>query len=81
MPVGVMAQQQGFRYMKDNRAMWFRASGCRDGYCVEVATSPAGMLVRDAKDEERGAVLSFATESWQAFIGSLRKEAGGAGRV
>jgi hypothetical protein len=67
--------------MKDNRVTWFRASACRDGYCVEVASSPDGMLVRDAKDEERGAVLSFAAGPWHAFIGSLRKETGGAGLV
>ncbi|GAB7050917.1 hypothetical protein JCM9534A_60430 [Catenuloplanes indicus JCM 9534] len=55
-----------------DRLAWVRSSACRDGYCVEVAASPSGILVRDAKDEGRGAVLGFRAGAWNAFIAGVR---------
>jgi hypothetical protein len=39
--------------------------------CVEVATAPDGMLVRDSKDPD-GPVLVFARDSWLAFVEDVK---------
>jgi len=41
------------------------------GHCVEVAESPAEVLVRDSKDAT-GPVLRFAAAGWQDFITGIR---------
>ncbi|MDR7275841.1 DUF397 domain-containing protein [Catenuloplanes atrovinosus] len=60
---------------------WLRASACRDGYCVEVAASPSGTFVRDAKDGGHGPVLRFTAEAWTSFVKSLHGSVDGAGRA
>lgn len=46
-------------------------SGSGGGNCIEVATAPGTVHVRDSKDQ-RGPVLSFSTEQWTAFIDFAR---------
>ena len=41
-----------------------------NGSCVEVRQLPTAVQVRDTKDRT-GPVLSFAAESWQAFIAGV----------
>jgi predicted secreted Zn-dependent protease len=41
------------------------------GHCVEVASVPAAVLVRDSKDAA-GPVLSFGTPGWSGFIAGIR---------
>ena len=38
------------------------------GECVEVATCPATVRVRDSKDKA-GPVLAFDLDAWRAFVG------------
>ncbi|MFD0141383.1 MULTISPECIES: DUF397 domain-containing protein [unclassified Streptomyces] len=49
---------------------WFKSSysGAEGGDCVEVATSPGTVHIRDSKDKA-GPVLSLAPEGWAAFVG------------
>lgn len=42
-----------------------------NGACVEVASSAAGMAVRDSKDPE-GAVLYYEVAAWSSFVGAAR---------
>lgn len=37
------------------------------GNCVEVATPPSGIMVRDSKDTA-GPVLAFSREAWASFV-------------
>ncbi|MDG9705169.1 DUF397 domain-containing protein [Streptomyces sp. DH37] len=49
---------------------WFKSSysGNEGGNCVEVATGPGAVHVRDSKDRE-GGTLAFAPAAWNAFTG------------
>lgn len=49
---------------------WFKSSysGGEGGECVEVATSPRAVHVRDSK-VAAGPVLSVAPEAWAGFLG------------
>ncbi|MBI0296965.1 DUF397 domain-containing protein [Streptomyces sp. PRKS01-29] len=51
------------------RLAWFKSSysGNEGGECVEVATTPGAVHVRDSKEPE-GAQLVFAAQSWVAFV-------------
>ncbi|MGA6154760.1 DUF397 domain-containing protein [Stenotrophomonas sp. NPDC087984] len=51
------------------RGAWFKSSysGNEGGECVEVATTPGAVHVRDSKEPER-AQLVFAAQSWAAFV-------------
>ncbi|MFF4922073.1 DUF397 domain-containing protein [Kitasatospora sp. NPDC001261] len=48
---------------------WLRSSYSDhdEGNCVEVATSPSAIHVRDSKDKA-GPTLTFSPEAWSAFI-------------
>jgi hypothetical protein len=49
-----------------------RSSG-NSGNCVEVADNLAGVvLVRDTKDRD-GGTLTFAPETWRAFVGMAKQ--------
>ncbi|MEU8373436.1 DUF397 domain-containing protein [Micromonospora sp. NPDC048894] len=51
-------------------AQWHKStrSGSNGGSCVEVADNLTGVvLVRDTKDRD-GGTLTFAPDSWQAFV-------------
>ncbi|WP_435241800.1 DUF397 domain-containing protein [Streptomyces cucumeris] len=51
------------------RLAWFKSSysGNEGGECVEVATTPSAVHVRDSK-EPMGEQLVFARQSWVAFV-------------
>jgi hypothetical protein len=48
---------------------WFKSSysGGSGGDCIEVATSPATIHVRDSKDQS-GPTLAFSPAAWAAFV-------------
>lgn len=49
---------------------WFKSSysGGAGGECVEVATCPHTVYVRDSKDRNRPG-LAVGSEAWAAFVG------------
>ncbi|RSN48680.1 DUF397 domain-containing protein [Streptomyces sp. WAC 04229] len=49
---------------------WFKSSysGTEGGQCVEVATSTAGVRVRDSK-AATGPVVTVSPEAWVGFVG------------
>ncbi|MFE0602085.1 DUF397 domain-containing protein [Streptomyces sp. NPDC058892] len=57
--------------MTDNREPdWFKSSysdGSEGDSCVEVATTPRAVLVRDSKDTLR-AHLAFGHPAWEGFV-------------
>lgn len=52
------------------RLSWFKSSysGAQGGECLEVATCPHTVHVRDSKDTNRPGV-AVRSETWAAFIG------------
>ena len=58
--------------MQHNEVTWRKStrSGAA-GHCVEIAETPAAVLVRDSKDAA-GPVLTFAAPGWQGFIAGVR---------
>ncbi|MFD8702868.1 DUF397 domain-containing protein [Kitasatospora sp. NPDC059648] len=52
-----------------DRSEWFKSSYSNDqgGACVEVASSPSTVHVRDSKDKA-GPTLTFSPEAWSAFV-------------
>ncbi|MFJ2625066.1 DUF397 domain-containing protein [Streptomyces sp. NPDC087532] len=48
---------------------WFKSSysGAEGGQCLEVATRPGVVHVRDSKDRT-GPVLSLTARGWSAFV-------------
>ncbi|GAA2971868.1 DUF397 domain-containing protein [Streptomyces lactacystinicus] len=55
--------------------VWFKSShsGSEGGACIEVASTPGTVRVRDSKDKT-GPQLTFTTEAWADFIGKLAEE-------
>ena len=52
--------------------VWRKASASTaNGDCVEVATVPAGVLVRDSKDPA-GPRLAFTPAPWRAFLARVQ---------
>ena len=58
--------------MQDADLTWRKStrSGAA-GHCVEVATVPSTVLVRDSKDVT-GPVLAFGGSEWAGFIAGVR---------
>jgi hypothetical protein len=53
------------------RAAWRKASYSNgEGNCIEVASLPDAVAVRDSKD--RGPALTFTPAQWQDFTARLR---------
>jgi hypothetical protein len=52
---------------------WFKSSysGGSGGDCIEVATLPASVHVRDSKDTDRGA-FTVPPAAWSAFVAHAR---------
>ncbi|MFJ7905880.1 DUF397 domain-containing protein [Kitasatospora sp. NPDC096204] len=52
---------------------WFKSSysGTEGGACVEVASTPGTVHVRDSKDKA-GPQLAFAAEAWADFVAFAR---------
>jgi hypothetical protein len=46
-------------------------SGDNGGNCLEAATGPVGVLVRDSKDRA-GVVLTFNPSAWREFARTLK---------
>ena len=47
-----------------------------NGNCTEVATTRAGVLVRDSKMNGTGPVLRFSPANWSAFLASVKRPQG-----
>ncbi|WP_328750496.1 DUF397 domain-containing protein [Streptomyces sp. NBC_00285] len=59
------------RVMGDRGQLKWRKSsysGTGGGDCIEVATAPGTVHVRDSKDRQKP-ILSFSHEEWSAFVG------------
>ncbi|WP_330291491.1 DUF397 domain-containing protein [Streptomyces sp. NBC_00576] len=54
----------------DSSLTWFKSSysGAEGGDCVEAATSPQTIHVRDSKDTARPG-LTVGTDAWTMFVG------------
>lgn len=48
-------------------------SDANGGNCIEVATAPTTVPVRDSKDPD-GPHLAFTTNAWDAFIAAVKRE-------
>jgi hypothetical protein len=54
------------------RAAWRKSTRSGgQGNCVEVATTPAAVGMRDSKDRS-GPVLVFTGSQWQAFVDGVK---------
>ncbi|GGU67862.1 hypothetical protein GCM10010211_36630 [Streptomyces albospinus] len=53
----------------NEQLVWFKSSysGVEAGDCIEVATNPNAILVRDSKDKA-GHVLDVTPRAWTAFL-------------
>jgi hypothetical protein len=49
------------------RLVWRKSSSSLSGDCVEVASLPDGVAVRDSKNPD-GAMLKFTHSEWRAFL-------------
>lgn len=54
---------------------WYRSSFCASGSCLEVATVPRAVLVRDSKQAAASPILTFDPEMWQAFVDAVKADA------
>ncbi|MHB9859089.1 DUF397 domain-containing protein [Streptomyces sp. YIM S03343] len=56
------------------RLTWFKSShsGNEGGECLELATTPNTVHVRDSKEPNR-VQLAFSRRSWAAFVGVTRR--------
>jgi len=59
--------------MDDTDQTWRTSSysGSNGGACIEVATRPDGVAVRDTKDRT-GPVLRFSSASWRSFARQVK---------
>jgi hypothetical protein len=53
--------------------MWRKSSysSSQGDNCVEVATLPGGIAVRDSKDPN-GPILHFSADAWRAFLDGVK---------
>jgi hypothetical protein len=47
-------------------------SGGQGGECVEVASAPGLIAIRDTKDQGAGPVLRITAEAWKTFTNDIR---------
>jgi hypothetical protein len=52
-------------------AQWRRSSLCANSGCVEVAITPAQVMVRHS-DQPNGPVIAYDHDEWRAFVGGVR---------
>ncbi|MGA5324100.1 DUF397 domain-containing protein [Streptomyces seoulensis] len=59
---------------KPSDLMWFKSSysSGSGGQCVEVATCPTTIHVRDSKQNPAAPTLSLPTTAWRVFLGLVR---------
>ncbi|MFG1918282.1 DUF397 domain-containing protein [Micromonospora sp. NPDC048898] len=50
---------------------WKTSTRSNEGNCVEVATPPPIVMVRDSKDRQ-GPVLSFGAGQWAGFVRGIK---------
>lgn len=64
--------------MNTTELAWFKSSYSSggDGDCIEIATSPTTIHIRDSKDAD-GPRLAVAADTWAAFV-TYAAQAGGA---
>lgn len=60
--------------MEDKPVTWRKStrSGDNGGGCVEVATTPEQVMVRDSKDRS-GPVLIVPPAAWRSFLATLNR--------
>ncbi|WFE32563.1 DUF397 domain-containing protein [Micromonospora sp. WMMD975] len=51
--------------------IWKKSTRSNEGNCVEVATPPQVVMVRDSKDRQ-GPTLSFTSRRWTGFVQGLK---------
>ncbi|NEA48040.1 DUF397 domain-containing protein [Streptomyces sp. SID10815] len=53
---------------------WFKSSysGSEGGECLEVATTPRSIHIRDSKTPDTAPTLRLAPATWEAFTDSLK---------
>lgn len=54
---------------------WKKSSYCEASGCIEVATAPTEVQVRDSKNPD-GWVLNFDVSSWREFIAAFTRDIG-----
>ena len=54
---------------------WVKSSYSSTGNCVEVASQPGRVLIRDTKDQP-GLVLSISAETWRRFTRQMKRSLG-----
>ncbi|MEV6502025.1 DUF397 domain-containing protein [Streptomyces prunicolor] len=57
--------------IKPSNSAWFKSSyssGSEGDSCVEVATTPATIHIRDTKHNTQGPRLTFSPTTWTDFI-------------
>jgi hypothetical protein len=54
------------------RLVWRKSTESLNGDCVEVASLPGGVAVRDSKDPD-GPMLEFTHSEWRAFLAGANK--------
>jgi len=60
---------------RDTRLVWATSSYSGNGStCVEVASLPGGVAMRDTKNQGRGPVLTVPGPAWRAFLASLKAD-------
>jgi Domain of unknown function (DUF397) len=47
-------------------------SGGSGGQCVEVASAPGLIAIRDTKDQGAGPVLQITAEAWKSFTDGIK---------
>ncbi|PZF96407.1 DUF397 domain-containing protein [Micromonospora endophytica] len=50
---------------------WKKSTRSNAGDCVEVATPPQAVMIRDSKDRQ-GPVLSFTADQWTGFVQRIK---------
>lgn len=50
---------------------WRKSSRCGDTGCVEIASTPGGVLMRDSKIPD-SPVLAFDTATWAQFVADVK---------
>lgn len=51
---------------------WQKAAACGGGTCVEVASSDAGVVIRDSKNPV-GPILRYTLDEWLDFVQGVKQ--------
>jgi Domain of unknown function (DUF397) len=63
-------------HLDRHRLTWRTSSysGSNGGNCIEIATAPGTVVIRDSKDPH-GPVLTFCPRDWQRFADQVEADA------